>query len=131
MPGTGLDYSALFNRDLPPPSAQWEGHPKYNFIGGHSDPDLVPMVGFIESANRVFRGDPRNIWVRLPESVDSRDLVAPALREGIAFNPGPGWSADPDAAGYIRLCFALPTDSEIREGIEKLADVFRAAGALP
>ena len=401
MLGTGLDYSALFNRDLPPPAASWEGHPKYNFIGGHSDPDMVPMAGFIESANRVFRGDPRNIsmynfdggpqgiiplrrfvvdklarhrginvttdevlitsgsglaielinevlleegdtaiveafsfsgalgnlrrrkvnivgieldedgmnmdhlaraladlrnqgvrpkyiytiptlqnptgavltmarrermlelseeygvpifedecyadlifegeyenairslddtnqvlhigsfsktlgpgarlgyvvaswdvmsrllsrkndagtgvmdqmivgdyfnhhyddhilemrsalqrkrdtlssalresfgpsvdfhvprggmylWVRLPAGVDSRDLVAPALREGIAFNPGPDWSADPDAAaGYIRLCFALPTESEIREGVEKLADVFRAAGALP
>ena len=401
MPGTGLDYSALFNRDLPPPSAPWEGHPRYNFTGGHSDPDMVPMAGFIESANRVFRGDPRNIsmynfdggpqgiiplrqfvvdklarhrginvttdevlitsgsglaielinevlleegdtaiveafsfsgalgnlrrrkvnivgidldedgmsmdqlaqaleelrskgarakyiytiptlqnptgtvltmerrermlelseeygvpifedecyadlifegeyenairslddtnrvlhigsfsktlgpgarlgyvvaswdvmsrllsrkndagtgvmdqmivgdyfnnhydahilemrsslkrkrdtlssalresfgpsvdfyvprggmylWVKLPEGVDSRDLVVPALREGIAFNPGPDWSADPEAAaGYIRLCFALPTESEIWEGVEKLADVFRAAGALP
>ena len=38
-----------------------EGHPKYNFIGGHSDPDMVPLEGFIESASRVFRGDPRNI----------------------------------------------------------------------
>ena len=61
MPGKGLDYSALFNRDLPPPPAPWEGHPKYNFIGGHSDPDLVPTERFIESAARVFRGDSRNI----------------------------------------------------------------------
>ena len=401
MPGTGLDYSALFNRNLPPPPESWEGHPRYNFIGGHSDPEMVPMSGFIESAQRVFRGDPRNIsmynfdggpqgiiplrqfvvdklarhrginvttdevlitsgsglaielinevlleegdtaiveefsfsgalgnlrrrkvnivgieldqdgmnmdhlaralaelrnrgvrpkyiytiptlqnptgsvltmerrermlelsaeygvpifedecyadlifegdyenairslddtnrvlhigsfsktlgpgvrlgyvvaswdvmrrllsrkndagtgvmdqmivgdyfnhhyanhilemrsslqrkcdtltsalresfgpsvdfyvprggmylWVKLPEGVDSRQLVAPALQEGIAFNPGPDWSADPDAAaGYIRLCFALPSEDEIREGVEKLAHVFRAAGALP
>lgn len=61
MPGQGLDYSALFNRNLPPPASRWEGHPKYNFIGGHSDPDMVPVDGFIESAERVFRGDPRNI----------------------------------------------------------------------
>ena len=61
MTGNGLDYSALFNRDLPPPSGPWEGHPKYNFIGGHSDPDMVPTEEFIESAARVFRGDPRNI----------------------------------------------------------------------
>ena len=60
MSGNGLDYSTLFNRDLPPPpSAPWEGHPKYNFIGGHSDPDLVPTEAFIESAANVFRGDPR------------------------------------------------------------------------
>ena len=61
MPGNALDYSTLFSRELPPPSGPWAGHPKYNFIGGHSDPDMVPMEGFIESAGRVFRGDPRNI----------------------------------------------------------------------
>ena len=401
MPGQGLDYSALFNRELPPPPPRWGGHPRYNFIGGHSDPDMVPTEGFIESAERVFRGDPRNIsmynfsggpqgilplreflveklgqhrginttiddvlitsgsgqgielineilleegdtaiveafsfsgalgnlrrrkvnivgidvdqdgmrmdhlaqaledlrergvrpkyiytiptlqnptgtvltmerrlrmlelseeygvpifedecyadlifegeyenairslddtnrvlhigsfsktlgpgtrlgyvvaswdvmsrllsrkndagtgvmdqmivgdyfthhyedhilemrsalqrkcdvlnsalresfgpsvefevprggmylWVRLPDGVDSRDLEGPALREGIAFNPGPDWSADPDAAaGYIRLCFALPSEAEIREGVEKMADVFRREGAIP
>ena len=401
MPGQGLDYSALFNRELPPPTPRWGGHPRYNFIGGHSDPDMVPTEGFIESAERVFRGDPRNIsmynfsggpqgilplreflveklgqhrginttiddvlitsgsgqgielineilleegdtaiveafsfsgalgnlrrrkvnivgidvdqdgmrmdhlaqaledlrergvrpkyiytiptlqnptgtvltmerrlrmlelseeygvpifedecyadlifegeyenairslddsnrvlhigsfsktlgpgtrlgyvvaswdvmsrllsrkndagtgvmdqmivgdyfahhyedhilemrsalqrkcdvlssalresfgpsvefevprggmylWVKLPDGVDSRDLEEPALREGIAFNPGPDWSADPDAAaGYIRLCFALPSEAEIREGVEKMADVFRREGAIP
>ncbi len=401
MPGQGLDYSALFNRELPPPTPRWGGHPRYNFIGGHSDPDMVPTEGFIESAERVFRGDPRNIsmynfsggpqgilplreflveklgqhlgikttiddvlitsgsgqaielineilleegdtaiveafsfsgalgnlrrrkvnivgievdqegmrmdhlaqaledlrqrgvrpkyiytiptlqnptgtvltmerrlqmlelseeygvpifedecyadlifegeyenairslddsnrvlhigsfsktlgpgtrlgyvvaswdvmsrllsrkndagtgvmdqmivgdyfthyyedhilemrsalqrkcdvlsgalresfgpsvefevprggmylWVKLPDGVDSRSLEGPALREGIAFNPGPDWSADPDAAaGYIRLCFALPSEGDIREGVEKLADVFRREGALP
>ncbi len=72
------------------------------------------------------------LWVKLPKGVDSRDLVIPALREGIAFNPGPDWSADPEAAaGYIRLCFALPSEGEIREGVESLAEVFRQEGALP
>ena len=68
------------------------------------------------------------LWVRLPPGVDSRKLAVPALREGIAFNPGPDWSADPEAAAnYIRLCFALPSENEIWEGVEKLADVFRTA----
>lgn len=72
------------------------------------------------------------LWVKLPDGVDSRALAGPALREGIAFNPGPDWSADPDAAaGYIRLCFALPSEGEIREGVERLADVFRREGAIP
>jgi 2-aminoadipate transaminase len=72
------------------------------------------------------------LWVRLPSGVDSRTLAAPALREGVAFNPGPDWSADPEAAAnYIRLCFALPSENEIWEGVEKLAEVFRREGALP
>ena len=66
------------------------------------------------------------LWIKLPSGVDSRKFVEPALREGIAFNPGPDWSADPEAAAnYIRLCFALPSESEIWEGVEKLAQVFQ------
>ena len=61
MAGERIDYSTLFNKSLPSPSGKWQGHPKYNFIGGHSDPDLVPMNEFIESAANVFKGDPRNI----------------------------------------------------------------------
>ena len=61
MPGQDLDYSTLFNKDLITPAGRWQGHPKYNFIGGHSDPELEPMEQFIESATNVFRGDPRNI----------------------------------------------------------------------
>jgi 2-aminoadipate transaminase len=66
------------------------------------------------------------LWVKLPEGVDCRHFVEPAIHEGIAFNPGPDWSVDPEAAtNYIRLCFALPTEAEIWEGIEKLARVFQ------
>ena len=61
MAGRSIDYSTIFNKDLPAPSGRWQGHPKYNFIGGHSDPDLVPMDRFIESATNVFKGDPKNI----------------------------------------------------------------------
>ena len=61
MTSRNIDYSILFNKDLPSPSGRWQGHPKYNFVGGHSDPNLVPMNRFIESAANVFQGDPRNI----------------------------------------------------------------------
>ncbi|MDE0720798.1 MAG: PLP-dependent aminotransferase family protein [Dehalococcoidia bacterium] len=78
-----------------------------------------PLVDFEEPRGGMY------LWVKLPSGIDSRDFVQTALNEGIAFNPGSDWSADPDAAAnYIRLCFALPSENEIREGIEKLAQVF-------
>ena len=78
-----------------------------------------PLVDFEEPRGGMY------LWVKLPLGIDSRDMVQTALAEGVAYNPGPDWSADPDAAAnYIRLCFALPSESEIREGIEKLAKVF-------
>ena len=79
-----------------------------------------PLVDFKEPRGGMY------LWVKLPSGIDSRNLVQAALEEGIAYNPGPDWSADPDAAAnYIRLCFALPSENEIREGIEKLAKVFQ------
>lgn len=85
-----------------------------------------PAVQFEEPRGGMF------LWVKFPDQVDTRKLVEPAMKEGIVFNPGPDWSADPEeASSYLRLCFALPSEGEIWEGIEKLAQVFQKEGALP
>lgn len=72
------------------------------------------------------------IWVKFPEHIDTMKLVAPALKEGIAFNPGSEWSTDAAAArNYLRLCYALPADAHIDEGIAKLAQVFHREVGIP
>ena len=72
------------------------------------------------------------LWVKFPEGVDTMKLAAPALKEGIAFNPGPEWATDPDAARhYLRLCYALPSEQQITEGIAKLAQVFHREAGIP
>ena len=72
------------------------------------------------------------LWVKFPESVDTKKVEAAALQEGIAYNPGCEWAADPEAAtNYLRLCFALPSDELIEEGIAKLAQVFRREAGVP
>ena len=92
---------------------------KCNVLSAALREHFGPLVDFEEPRGGMY------LWVKLPPAIDSRDLVQIALEEGIAYNPGPDWSADPDsAANYIRLCFALPSENEIREGIEKLAKVF-------
>ena len=93
---------------------------KCNVLSAALREHFGPLVNFEEPRGGMY------LWVKLPPGIDSRDLVQTALEEGIAYNPGPDWSADPDAAAnYIRLCFALPTENEIWEGIEKLAKVFK------
>jgi 2-aminoadipate transaminase len=72
------------------------------------------------------------LWVKFPEGVDTKKVEAAALQEGIAYNPGCEWAADPEAAtNYLRLCFALPSDELIEEGIAKLAQVFRREAGVP
>lgn len=72
------------------------------------------------------------LWVKFPEGVDTMKVAGPALKEGIAFNPGSEWATDPAAArNYLRLCFALPTDALITEGVAKLARVFHQEVGIP
>ena len=72
------------------------------------------------------------LWLRLPEGVDVRRLVQPAAAAGVAFNPGPEWAAEPDAAApWMRLCFALPLPADIRDGVAALARVCAEQTGIP
>jgi 2-aminoadipate transaminase len=55
MEGRMIDFDRLFARDLPPPAARGTGWPRYNFTGGHTAPEIVPVEGLIVSAERVLR----------------------------------------------------------------------------
>ena len=72
------------------------------------------------------------LWLRLPDGLDVRDLVKPAAAAGVAFNPGPEWAVDGEAAkSWLRLCFALPTEAEIGEGVRALARVSNEVFGIP
>ncbi|MCG8545893.1 MAG: aminotransferase class I/II-fold pyridoxal phosphate-dependent enzyme, partial [Alphaproteobacteria bacterium] len=72
------------------------------------------------------------LWIKLPENVDTLKLSQPALAEGVAFNPGPEWSVDPDAASrYLRICYAYPSEDVLREGVTKLAEVCHREFGVP
>jgi 2-aminoadipate transaminase len=72
------------------------------------------------------------LWMKLPDQVDVRKLVKPALDAGIAFNPGPEWAVDGDTAkSRLRLCFALTTKEEIRDGVAAFARVCYEETGIP
>lgn len=72
------------------------------------------------------------LWIKLPDVVDTLKLAGPAAAEGVAFNPGPQWSVDPDAASScLRLCYAYPSEDTIREGVAKLAEVCHREFGVP
>jgi len=71
------------------------------------------------------------LWVELPEGTDTRLFVAPAAEQGISFNPGSDWAADAEGAKHwLRLCFALASEQQIRDGVRKLAQIILAHPAL-
>ncbi|HUC11744.1 MAG TPA: PLP-dependent aminotransferase family protein [Stellaceae bacterium] len=57
MAATGFAFSHLFAQSLPAPAPRWTGFPKYNFIGGHNDPERVPAAELAAAADAVLRRD--------------------------------------------------------------------------
>jgi 2-aminoadipate transaminase len=94
----------------------------------------------MESLNEHFGtaaefDDPKGgifLWVKLPDSVDTMKLYAPALAAGVAINPGPQWSVNKDhGRSRMRLCFASPSHEEIHQGVAALAEVCRREFGVP
>src|SRR4051794_25169420 len=50
-----FDLTSRFAKGLPDPSPRFGGFPKYNFIGGHNDPERIPIEGLIEATASVLR----------------------------------------------------------------------------
>lgn len=72
------------------------------------------------------------LWLKLPDQVDVTQLVQPAAKAGIAFNPGPEWACDgARAKPYMRLCFGLLSHQEIRDGVAALAQVCYEQTGIP
>ncbi len=72
------------------------------------------------------------LWMKLPDQVDVRKLVTPALKAGVAFNPGPEWAVNGEAAkSRLRLCFGAATRDEIRAGVARFARVCYEETGIP
>ena len=72
------------------------------------------------------------LWMKLPDQVDVRKLVAAGAKAGVAFNPGPEWACDGESSkSRLRLCFGLPSKEEIREGVAAFARVCYEETGIP
>jgi 2-aminoadipate transaminase len=72
------------------------------------------------------------LWMKLPDQVDVRKLVQPALKAGVAFNPGPEWAVDGAASkSRLRLCFGSATKQEIVDGVARFARVCYEETGIP
>lgn len=61
------------------------------------------------------------VWVDLPEDIDSRALLREAENAGVMFSPGHQFHHDGRPSTGLRLTTALADSDEIRRGIEILA----------
>ena len=65
-----------------------------------------------------------NLWVRLPEPLDSSELLARAHRENVSYLPGKYFAVSRFEPGALRLSFAGLAPEEIHKGVAILGGIF-------
>ena len=68
-----------------------------------------------------------NLWVRLPEPLDSNELLARAQREGSSYLPGCYFEVSRRHRSSLRLSFASLPPEKIRAGLAAMGKVFSEA----
>ena len=68
------------------------------------------------------------VFLRLPEGADSWATLPKATARDVKYNPGGVFRADRGRNNHLRLTYSHNTPDEIREGIGRLAELFREEG---
>lgn len=78
------------------------------------------------------------VWVKLPDPLDARAMLAKAISARVAYVPGGSFFADDQGGSNLRLSYCYPPPDRIREGVRRLAGVvadelelLRAIGGMP
>jgi 2-aminoadipate transaminase len=70
------------------------------------------------------------VWARMPDYIDTTDLLARALRENVAFVPGRAAYLDGRGGTEMRLNFSGVGEDDIREGVRRIGKIVREQVAL-
>ena len=61
MTTSSFDYSTVMRTDLPPAAVKFTGFPKFNFVGGHNDPDSLPAADLTAAVTAVMQREAKNL----------------------------------------------------------------------
>ncbi|QPK94138.1 PLP-dependent aminotransferase family protein [Actinomyces sp. zg-332] len=62
-------------------------------------------------------------WVKVPEGINTKEMLPRAVTELVAYVPGTAFYADGQGTSYMRLAYCYPTPEFIREGVRRLSVV--------
>ena len=71
--------------------------------------------------------DPRGglfLWAKMPEHVNTTEMLMEAVNKGVAYIPGSNFFSSP-VHNYIRLNYSFPSEPDIVEGIQILGDLLK------
>ncbi len=65
------------------------------------------------------------VWAKLPEYVNTKDMLAAAIDQKVAYVPGMAFFPDRSGANHMRLNFSYPSEEQIWEGVRRLSLVIK------
>jgi len=68
------------------------------------------------------------VWLTAPEHVDTRALASRAARMGVAYVPGTPFYTDARGSNELRLSYSRADETDIDEGVKRLATLLGEAG---
>ena len=66
------------------------------------------------------------VWARMPQGVNTGELLAQALSKRVAYVPGRAFFADGSGQRDLRLNFCFASEDRLREGVRRIAEVAHA-----
>lgn len=81
-----------------------------------------------EMGNACQWSDPTGglfVWARLPEGIDTGEMLATAVNHRVAYVPGRAFYADGSGQRELRLNFSYCDEDRLRTGVQRLAEVVR------
>ncbi|MDD4052256.1 MAG: PLP-dependent aminotransferase family protein [candidate division Zixibacteria bacterium] len=66
------------------------------------------------------------LWVRLPEYMDTAEMITEAVKLKVVYVVGTGFFADGSGHNAMRLNYSYPTEEKIVEGVQRLAQVIKS-----
>jgi len=65
------------------------------------------------------------IWLKLPEYLNTKEILADAVRNKVAYVPGSGFYADDRGLSEARLAFCTENTERIEKGIKILSRIVK------
>jgi DNA-binding transcriptional MocR family regulator len=72
-----------------------------------------------------------HLWVRLPDEVDSDDVVRRAAAQGVAVSPGRRWFPAEPTGSFLRVSYGCAVERELVAAAEVLAELARPRAPRP
>ncbi|SVA62926.1 uncharacterized protein METZ01_LOCUS115780 [marine metagenome] len=128
----GLDFSKILSKEAPPPAPPHEGDFKYNFVSGHTDPEVVPIEELAKSAAKVIREKGRKLAMYHSDggplgSIDLRKFLSKKLAttRGITASPDEIMITSGSTQGIL-----LINDSFLDPGDTVITELFTYSGSI-